>query len=405
MKLNIGAGDVPLPGYTPVDRKLGSEAYPLNYPDASVEEIRASHVLEHFDWRTVPKVVADWRRVLKPGGILKIAVPNMQWIASNIDHPQALSFTMGGQVDANDFHKSAFTPNNLTKLLQESGFDEVTAWDSTIKDCAALPVSLNLQGRKPAPPQTSGDGDELKIHALASMPRLAFADNMFCALQALTPLHIPFQYVSGAFWGQCLERGMQNCIRDGAEWILTLDYDTVFTVDDLQALIALMAEHPEADAIAPLQARREEDVSLLRVEDESGNVRRIIFQRELDAPLLKVTTAHFGLTLFRVESLLRMRHPWFLAQPNAAGEWGEGRVDDDIYFWNKWKATGNTLFLATQVRVGHLQLMASWPDEKFRPQHQYISDYHKNGAPKFSPLAPAQAESAAPGFGAKAVIQ
>ena len=42
------AGDVVLEGFTPIDRKLGSEVYPLNYKDGSVDEIYASHVLEHF---------------------------------------------------------------------------------------------------------------------------------------------------------------------------------------------------------------------------------------------------------------------------------------------------------------------------------------------------------------------
>ena len=74
LKLNIGAGGVVIPGYTAIDRKTGQEAYPLAYPDNSVSEIRASHVLEHFSFKGVVDVLADWVRVLQPGGIVRIGV-------------------------------------------------------------------------------------------------------------------------------------------------------------------------------------------------------------------------------------------------------------------------------------------------------------------------------------------
>ncbi len=45
VRLNLGAGDSHLEGFTPIDRKLGSEVYTLAYKDESVDEIYASHVL------------------------------------------------------------------------------------------------------------------------------------------------------------------------------------------------------------------------------------------------------------------------------------------------------------------------------------------------------------------------
>jgi len=70
IKLNIGAGSTVIEGFTPIDRKLGSEAYPLPFPDGSVSEIRASHILEHFTFGEAQKAMAEWSRVLKPGGTL-----------------------------------------------------------------------------------------------------------------------------------------------------------------------------------------------------------------------------------------------------------------------------------------------------------------------------------------------
>jgi predicted SAM-dependent methyltransferase len=384
MKLNIGAGDIPLPGYTPVDRKLGSEAYPLAYPDASVDCIRASHVLEHFDWHAVPKVLADWFRVLKPGGELKVAVPNMRWIADNSLDPKAPYYMMGGQTDPNDYHKSCFTLETLSTALKTAGFRDLGIWQSELQDCASLPVSLNLRALKPKSKMLMPTKDTAKVSAIMSMPRLAFADNMFCAVQALGPLNIPLIKVTGAFWGQCLERGMGMVMDDGTEFILTIDYDTVFDAETVQQLARFMVEHPEADAISPVQIKREEDFPLLTVEDDHGRRRGNITGEELAQPLLRVASAHFGLTMMRVSALKKVPHPWFLGQPNAEGKWEEGRVDDDIYFWNKWKAVGNTLFLAPSVRIGHLQLMITWPNENFLPVHQYVNDYYKAGAPKAS---------------------
>lgn len=402
MKLNVGSGGTPLDGYIPVDRKLGGEAYPLAYADGTADEIRASHVLEHFDWDTVPKVLADWFRVLKPGGVLKVAVPNMRWVAEHLDNPMSPRYLMGGQTDENDYHKSAFTLETLSDLLKQTGFKGLGVWASEIRDCASLPVSLNLSAVKPAGAKATAPADPAgRVVAVMSMPRLAFSDNMYCAVESFVQLGIPMTKVTGAFWGQCLERGMVMAAEDGAEWILTVDYDTVFTPDTLRHLLTLMAEHPEADAIAPIQIRREEDYALVTIEDESGRRVNTVRTEDLQKPLLRVATAHFGLTLFRVSALRKMPHPWFLGEPNAQGEWGEGRTDDDIYFWRKWKEAGNSLFLANGTPVGHLQLMVTWPDAEFRPVHQYVSKFHRDGppVPRRSPLAPARVQPAAPGLG------
>jgi hypothetical protein len=390
MKLNVGAGGLPLVGYTPVDRKLGSEAYPLAYPDGSAEEIRASHVLEHFDWRTVPKVLADWYRVLKPGGILKVAVPDMTYIANHLDDPKSPFYLMGGQSDANDFHRSAFTRETLSQHLTAAGFVGVGAWPSDAPDCSSLPCSLNLCAMKAGVVEKA-----VKIQAVMSMPRLAFAENMFCAVTALGKLGINLTKVEGAFWGQCIERGLSMHLEDGTDWLLTIDYDSIYTPEDLEALIELMANNPDADAIAPLQCRREEDYAIWTHDDANGNRKNRISELELRQPLMQVTTAHFGLTLIRVDALRRLKHPWFIGTPNKDGQWGEGRVDDDIYFWHKFRDAGNKLYLANHVRIGHLQLMASWPDDVFKPVHQYLSAYRRDGAPRFTKYAPVSPFSAA----------
>src|ERR1017187_4622068 len=83
IKLDLGAGSVSPSGFRPMGRDHGSEIYPLAYADETVDEIRASHVLEHFPHGQIDAVIKDWVRALKKGGKLRIAVPDLKVIAED----------------------------------------------------------------------------------------------------------------------------------------------------------------------------------------------------------------------------------------------------------------------------------------------------------------------------------
>jgi predicted SAM-dependent methyltransferase len=51
----------------------------LPFADGSVRRILAEHVIEHLDFRDdVPRVLADFHRVLEPGGTVRIIVPDTE---------------------------------------------------------------------------------------------------------------------------------------------------------------------------------------------------------------------------------------------------------------------------------------------------------------------------------------
>lgn len=52
----------------------------IPFPDASVDAVFHSHMLEHLDRSAVPAFLIEVRRVLKPGGIHRIAVPDLEAI-------------------------------------------------------------------------------------------------------------------------------------------------------------------------------------------------------------------------------------------------------------------------------------------------------------------------------------
>lgn len=58
------------------DLRLG-----IPYADESFDVVYHSHLLEHFPKKAAPPFLRECRRVLKRGGIIRIAVPDLEKIA------------------------------------------------------------------------------------------------------------------------------------------------------------------------------------------------------------------------------------------------------------------------------------------------------------------------------------
>lgn len=392
IKLNLGSGDTPLDGYINLDRKTGNEVYPLvAYADNSVDQIRASHVLEHFGRLDTFKVLQHWVSKLKVGGVLKIAVPDFaiiaaQYVKGNRDPRfDYAGFICGGQIDDNDYHKAIFDRPGLEAAFNSLGLIDIKKWESTVNDCASLHVSLNLQGTKARNIKLRElemeEKETTKIVAVMSTTRLAFTDNIFSGMAAFVPLGITYERGYGVFWGQVLTRMICKHLDDNTDYIITCDYDTYFTKKQVVRLLQLIVENPDADAITTLQVKRECDNFLIAKRDESGSPVRTV---RLDKDLIPINSGHFGLTVFRASAFKKLKKPWFLGVPNADGEWGEGRQDEDIYFWNNFKSSGLKLFLAHQIGIGHLQLVCTFPgrpEDNWKPTHKYMNDVQEVGVP------------------------
>lgn len=442
LRLNLGSGDRPLAGFINVDRKDGGEVYPLtlplpdgplrhpcvkwdgSLPDACAAEIRASHVLEHLPKSHSLAVLTEWARVLAPGGWLKVAVPDFDFIVDaytawrdsdeEADSPDFEGWLLGGQTDANDHHYALFSRPALAEALRLVGLVDIGPWESEQEDCAALPVSLNLQGRKPRdgeapaqpeapeparyhPPATLPPAvaePDLRfepgmVRAVLSAPRLGFTNYFYCAQQTFGALGVGFEVGFGVFWGQVMSRLLAQNL--DAELIVTTDYDTLFSRTDLETLLLLMRRYPDADAIVPLQCRREDDKSPLFTTDVGGadpygtKPREVVISTEdLAGDLFPVASGHFGFSAIRTSALKRLPRPWFHGQPAPDGTWGEGRLDDDVAFWKAWRACGNSLYLAPRLVVGHVQAAAFWPDRNLKPRSQYLGAFDREGKPAWT---------------------
>jgi predicted SAM-dependent methyltransferase len=84
LRLNLGCGAKPRAGWVNVDLQPGADLRldvrrHLPFADASCADIYAEHVLEHLAYPgEVERVLADWFRVLAPGGSLSLGVPDTE---------------------------------------------------------------------------------------------------------------------------------------------------------------------------------------------------------------------------------------------------------------------------------------------------------------------------------------
>src|SRR5262249_41953431 len=91
---------------------------------------------------------AEWRRVLRPGGVLRLGVPDIdQLIAlyhASGDIEAIQEYLMGGQTYPLNAHYTAFTRKSLTDRLLSVGFSDVRAWDRSTDELTSLPDCTGL---------------------------------------------------------------------------------------------------------------------------------------------------------------------------------------------------------------------------------------------------------------------
>ncbi len=129
------------------------------FTDRSIDEIYASHVLEHVPQGAVAPTLAGMYRVLKRGGRLMISVPDMDILCRNFLRPdlglearyQFMRMMFGGQIDPNDFHFFGWNLEFMNHFLSEAGFMSIERVPSfgLFQDTSELrpldePISLNV---------------------------------------------------------------------------------------------------------------------------------------------------------------------------------------------------------------------------------------------------------------------
>lgn len=100
----------------------------LPFDDGSIDFIFSSHLLEHLPRPSAQRLVAEIARVLKPGGIVRIGVPDLA-IAMRLYQQgakeDALEYFFTGEAGYNHQHHYMYDEELLTKLLQANGLVDV----------------------------------------------------------------------------------------------------------------------------------------------------------------------------------------------------------------------------------------------------------------------------------------
>jgi SAM-dependent methyltransferase len=140
MKLNLGAGDHELEEWQNVDitnpeNPVDLAVFPWNYDVNTADEILASHILEHFDRITGVSFLQECYRILKPGGVLHLAVPDMDlfigcindknWIPIHGYKWRSLDMLLGGglyEPDPRNRHYYLYCFASLAWTLENVGF-------------------------------------------------------------------------------------------------------------------------------------------------------------------------------------------------------------------------------------------------------------------------------------------
>ena len=175
MKLHLGCGEVYFgPEWVHVDALerpyiKHHSVTDLSFAHGECSLVYASHLLEYFDREEAYEVLREWRRCLRDGGVLRLAVPDFGAMCGLYSSGAKLSRFLGplyGKIgDPPIYHKTVYDMMSLYKLLSDVGFSSIRRYDwretehHHIDDCsqAYIPhmdkdegdlISLNMEAVK-----------------------------------------------------------------------------------------------------------------------------------------------------------------------------------------------------------------------------------------------------------------
>ena len=178
IKLNVGCGGRPLPGYINIDQDSIDEMrmrYPdrsfddsliienhdifnLPYQNESISEVNADGLLEHLSFTEESKFLYEIRRVLKKGGLFKFSVPDFEqaclaWLEAkddwrgffsnevedikkdhwfgtySYDYSNRWGYIVatfyGSQNGEGQFHKNCYSEGKILKMMDFLGFRDI----------------------------------------------------------------------------------------------------------------------------------------------------------------------------------------------------------------------------------------------------------------------------------------
>lgn len=114
----------------PVD--VVSDARAINLPSMCADIVYNSECLEHFPWKEYQSVLAEWCRLVKPGGMIRVEVPDFLLACKQILDNDNLEYDrrmqqifFAEQLNEFDFHFVGLTHRMLTEDFENFGFEVI----------------------------------------------------------------------------------------------------------------------------------------------------------------------------------------------------------------------------------------------------------------------------------------
>lgn len=152
MKLHLGCGKRYIPGFVHID--LNDFPHIDYYQDIrslpmisnnTVDLIYFCHGIEYFDRIEIVKVLKEWRRVLKKGGLLRLAMPDFEALVKLYRKYKDLDKIIGPlygrwEIKKQDgkrhllYHRTVYDFTSVKRVLESQGFTKVKRynWRKTI---------------------------------------------------------------------------------------------------------------------------------------------------------------------------------------------------------------------------------------------------------------------------------
>ena len=109
----------------------------LPFNNAAVDLIYSSHTFEYFDRDECINILNEWIRVLKKGGVIRLAVPDFEamanlYVTDNISLDRFIGPLYGKWKMTDNltvYHKTVYDFKSLKKVLENAGLQDIRNWD------------------------------------------------------------------------------------------------------------------------------------------------------------------------------------------------------------------------------------------------------------------------------------
>ncbi len=121
---------------------------PLPFENASVAAVFSSHVFEHLFMDEVYRLVEEIHRVLAPGGVCRVVVPDLEKIVSAFDPNSPDRFIhdiyeVSERKAVKNSHHCGFTKASLVRIFRAAGFSKAEALTYQVGACPDVKVLDN----------------------------------------------------------------------------------------------------------------------------------------------------------------------------------------------------------------------------------------------------------------------